>query len=144
MCELDGEMNISPACKDYERFLNELYTLREMIEHQENKKASLAQVMKMIKLEPPKSATVESTPRLTAALDAAKAATERFGVSSVEARLAWEEYEEIAASGLDNAMGISLVDECSLESGQENCRAMEELDRIMPVLQALSLSKQAS
>jgi hypothetical protein len=101
-------------------------------------KASLIDTLKNVKISEPSSAGAKSSPELTKALEEAKAATEKHGISSTEARLAWETYEEIASSGTENAYGINLVEECSVESGQEACRAMEELERVMPILLALS------
>lgn len=139
---LDQECSVedtSDACLEYGRFLTELYTLRDSIDDKgPNKKASLADALKMIKLEQPESAKAPTSPELTAALEAAKKATEQHGASSTEARLAWETYEEIASSGIDNAIGINLAEECSIESGSDACRAMEELERVMPVLLAIS------
>lgn len=133
---------VSPKCEDYGRFLDELFTLRDSLgEKESNKKASLAETLKMVKLGKPESATVTSSDELTAALEAAKAATSEHGITSVEARLAWETYEEIASSGLDNAVGINLSDECSVEAGLDACKAMEELQRVMPILLALSSKK---
>ena len=133
---------VSPKCEDYGRFLDELFTIRDSIgEKETNKKASLAETLKMIKLGKPESASVVSSNELTAALEAAKAATSEHGITSVEARLAWETYEEIASSGLGNAVGINLMEECSVEAGLDACKAMEELERVMPILLALSSNK---
>jgi hypothetical protein len=131
------EEEVSAKCEDYEKFLSELYTIRDLLK-EKGQKASLADTLKLIKMTKPEGVKVESSPKLTAALEGAKKATAEFGITSSQARLAWEEYEEIASSGLDNAIGINLEDVCSLESGQEACQAMEALERIMPVLQALS------
>ena len=136
-CEVSEEVSI--ACMDYSRFLDELYVIRDLIgEKGQNKKSSLAETLKMIKLEAPKSATAPKSEQLTAALEEAKAATEQYGITSSQARLAWETYEEIASAGFDNAIGVNLMEECNIESGQEACKAMEELERIMPVLLAIS------
>lgn len=140
-CAVIEDGTMSPSCAEYENFLTELYSLREQFTKKENKKFSLVDTMKLIKIEPPKSASVVSSPELTKALEAAKAATAEHGITSPEARLAWETYEDIAASGLDNAMGVSLTEECSLDAGEEACKAIEELERLMPVLQAMSASK---
>jgi Xaa-Pro aminopeptidase len=125
---------------DYSRFLDELYVIRDLIGDRKpsSKKSSLAQTLKLIQLSPPPSARANSSAQLTAALEDAKSATEQYGIASSQARLAWETYEEIAASGNDNAIGINLLEECSVESGQDACRAMEEMDRILPILLAIS------
>ena len=130
---------VTPKCEEYGRFLDELLTIRDSLgEREPNKKASLAETLKMVKLGQPESKPATSSTELTSALEAAKAATSEFGISSVEARLAWETYEEIASSGLGNAIGINLAEECIVEAGQDACKAMEELERVMPILLALS------
>jgi dihydropteroate synthase len=45
---------------------------------------------------------------------------------------------EIASNSNENAVGVNLLEECSVESGIEACRAMEELQRVLPVLMAIS------
>jgi hypothetical protein len=141
---LDKECEIemaSPECVDYGQFLEQLNVIRSSLDHFENKKRTLKDALKSIQITAGASSKAKSSPKLTEALEAAKKATAEFGVTSVEARLAWEDYEEIASSGLDNAMGVSLADECSLESGQAACQAIEEMDRVMAVLLAVSESK---
>lgn len=137
-----------------------------------DQKKSLIDTLKIIKLEAPAAATAKSSKELTDALEAAKAATAEYGVTSSEARLAWETYEgtriiqilgwincggfkcipypltftcmvsmpltEIASNSNENAIGVNLLEECSVESGIEACRAMEELQRVLPVLMAIS------
>jgi hypothetical protein len=121
--------------------MDELVVLRGLLKEKRETAISLVDVLKEVKIEPPKSVKATSSPELTAALENAKKATADFGVTSPAARVAWEEYEEIASSGLQNSIGISLLDECSLESGMEACQAMETLDQIMPVLQAINFNK---
>ena len=133
----------TPECLDYGRFLDELFILRDsMGETPDKKKRSLADVLKNIKLTQPsdgKAGEYTNKPELDKALAEARAATEKFGITSPEAKLAWESYEEIASSGTENAYGtINLMEECSLESGLEACKAMEELERVLPVLLAIS------
>jgi hypothetical protein len=43
--------------------------------------------------------------------------------------VAWAEVEEIASSGLGNALGTRLDDECLVESAMTACVALEELSR---------------
>jgi hypothetical protein len=138
-CEVD---NPTEACLDYGKFLDELMTVRKLVEQTQNKKsASLVQALQAIQLQTPQGTKVKSSPQLTAALDAAKLATSTHGVTSVEARLAWETYEEIASAGLDNSIGVNLMEECSVEAGADACRAIEELERVLPILLSLELQK---
>lgn len=135
-CEVDAA---SAECQDYGRFLDELYNIQKMMsaQAQDKDKLKLVDVLKNVKLNQPEASKASSSPELTKALEEAKKATAEHGITSSQARLAWESYEEIASSGLDNAMGVSLLEECDVEAGQEACKAIEELDRVMNVLTAL-------
>ena len=141
MSDLD---EMSPECLDYGKFLDELFVLRDVLAADGNnkKKMSLSQVLQNIKLSAPTDGVAgeqSNSPELATALEAAKAATEEHGITSPEAKLAWETYEDIASTGISNAVGINLMEECSIESGQDACKAMEELERVMPVLLAISM-----
>jgi len=128
-------------CVDYGKFLDELYILRDAISPSESaKKSSLVDTLKNIKLTTPTAQASEfsNSPELDKALANARAATALYGVTAPEAKLAWETYEEIASSGTGNSIGVNLMEECSLESGLDACKAMEELERVMPVLLAIS------
>merc|ERR1712238_313768 len=59
--------------------------------------------------------------------------SKQHGNASSESKLAWEEVEELASSGLSNAIGSSLTagEECDLEQAAEACMALEELDRFL-------------
>jgi hypothetical protein len=140
-CDVDATTD---DCKDYGRFLDELKVLRDAIgtpypESSSGKRKSLIDVIKNIKLTPPPSYKTTSSPELTVALEQAKSITASQGVTSPAARLAWESYEEIATAGrMGNAMKISLAEECAVEAGLEACKGMEELERVMAVLLAVS------
>jgi hypothetical protein len=69
-CEVN---EISPKCEEYGRFLDELFTIRDSLgEKESNKKASLAETLKMVKLGKPESSPVVSSSELTTALEAGK------------------------------------------------------------------------
>ena len=144
---LDQECDIeatSPECLDYGRFLDELVVVRDAMAQLDKTKqrVSLVQALQAIRIQAPEGTKVKSSPELTQALDAAKQATSEFGVTSAEARLAWETYEEIASAGYGNAVNVvSLLEECSVEVGADACKAIEELERVMPILLSLDLSK---
>jgi hypothetical protein len=135
-CDVDAA---SAECQDYGRFLDELVNIQKMMATQaeDKKKMGLVDVLKNVKLTKPEAAKATSSPELDNALAEAKKATAEHGITSSEARLAWETYEEIASSGLDNAMGVSLLEECDIEAAQDSCKAIAELDRVMNVLTAL-------
>jgi hypothetical protein len=119
--------------------LDELVNIQSMMSAQadDKKKLGLVDVLKNVKLSKPEAVKATSSPELDAALAEAKKATAESGITSSAARLAWETYEEIASSGLGNAMGVSLLEECDIETAQNACQAIEELDRVMNVLTAI-------
>jgi len=136
-CEVTEEP--SAECLDYGRFLDQLTILRDTMTESSKTKPSLIDTLKNVKIsEPSSSGGAKNSPELEKALLEAKEMTEKKGITSPEARLAWETYEEIASAGTENAYGINLVEECGIESGQEACRAMEELERVLPILMAIS------
>ncbi len=93
----------------------------------------VAAELKAIKLSPPSKKPPPKIPGLWDAKLKARAITQQFGTTSNEAKLAWEEVEEIASSGLENAIGGTLYQEqsCDLIQAAEACMALEELDRFL-------------
>jgi len=91
----------------------------------------VAAELSAIKLTPPERKPAPTIPGLWDAKLKARAMSEQFGLDSTEAKLAWEEVEELASSGLENSMGGMLTDneECDLVQAAEACMALEELDR---------------
>jgi hypothetical protein len=93
----------------------------------------VAAELRAIRLSPP---TKQPAPTIQGLWDAklrARAVTQQCGTQSPEARLAWEEVEEIASSGLENAVGGTLFEEesCNIVQAAEACMALEELDRFL-------------
>jgi hypothetical protein len=88
----------------------------------------LAEELKGVKLATPVSRTaVPAYPAdMKAALAAARSATEEFGVTSSEAKLAWETVEEIAASSTDDEATRAPLDEECLVELIEGCEALEK------------------
>jgi hypothetical protein len=70
---------------------------------------------------------------LVAALEEAKRITAEKGLASNEAKVAWDNVEEIAAAkSLSNALGGSMsADECLVDAAIEACEALEELNRAL-------------
>jgi len=91
----------------------------------------VAAELSAIKLTPPERKPAPTIPGLWDSKLKARAMSQNFGLDSAEAKLAWEEVEEIASSGLENSMGGMLTDneECDLVQAAEACMALEELDR---------------
>jgi len=86
--------------------------------------------MRAIKLMKPEETTAPYNPELQNALVKARAISYQYGNSSEEAKMAWEEVEEIASAGLQNAMGNGYW-ECNIYSAEEACKALDELDRVL-------------
>lgn len=129
-CEAEAP---TEACLEYGQKLEELSAiLRDQGPKIEQIK-SLAREIQAVKLKEAPVAPAADSPALQAALKAAKAVTEKHGISSAEARLAWEDVEEMAAaSSQSNALGGMIGDECLVET-IEACEALEELQRAIHV-----------
>mmetsp|Transcript_12415 Transcript_12415/g.26283 ORF Transcript_12415/g.26283 Transcript_12415/m.26283 type:complete len:262 (-) Transcript_12415:252-1037(-) len=93
----------------------------------------VAAELQAIKLSPPERKPSPKIPGLWDAKLKARATSMQFGNESPESKLAWEEVEEIASSGLQNAVGgnLFLEDTCDLVQAAEACMALEELDRFL-------------
>ena len=86
----------------------------------------LAEDLKGVKLATPESRTTVTTASMKKALAEARSATEKFGVESTEAKLAWETVEEIAASSTDDEATRAPLDEECLVELIEGCEALEK------------------
>jgi hypothetical protein len=133
-CLLEDDGSVSRACEEYHNKLDTLYDLVQQIGPKREYMQKLAEEMQAIKLAVNEGASRpaaggRNSPQLQAALAEAKATEEEFGRNSPEARVAWDNVEEVAAAGLDNAMGPRLDEECLVETAMEACRAIEELKR---------------
>ena len=118
------------ATKEYEANLKTVQRFtKELAGHQKHMN-DVAREMQALKLTPPELRPAPKSKALEAAVSKAKAASEEHGKASPEARLAWEEVEEIAAAGLGNSMGDDMTEECLLETA-EICLALEEVDRFI-------------
>jgi len=102
---------------------------KDLKDHQKHMN-DVAREMQALKLAAPENRPAPKSPQLDAALSKAKAMSAEFGNASKEAKLAWEEVEEIASAGLENAMGEDMTEECLVEAA-EHCLALEELDRFI-------------
>ncbi|KAG7354883.1 CP12 domain containing protein [Nitzschia inconspicua] len=92
----------------------------------------VAAELQAIKLAPPSQKPAPKIPGLWDAKLKARAISQQYGNTSVEAKLAWEEVEEIAAAGLENAMGEEWSEQtCDLAQAAEACMALEELERFL-------------
>lgn len=118
------------ACQEYNKKLVELSQLIEEVEPKMDIVKSLASEISAIKIANPEIKAGADSPTLRKALALAQQATEKYGVDSSEAKLAWEDVEELAAAGTENSMGENLLDECLVEK-IEACEGLEELQRVL-------------
>eukprot|EP00543_Licmophora_paradoxa_P007000 CAMPEP_0202454324 /NCGR_PEP_ID=MMETSP1360-20130828/12091_1 /ASSEMBLY_ACC=CAM_ASM_000848 /TAXON_ID=515479 /ORGANISM="Licmophora paradoxa, Strain CCMP2313" /LENGTH=252 /DNA_ID=CAMNT_0049073619 /DNA_START=40 /DNA_END=798 /DNA_ORIENTATION=+ len=111
--------------------LNMMYQHRMAFQHNDMLMKDVAAELQAIKLSPPEKKPAPQIPGLWDAKLKAKALTQQFGTHSTEARLAWEEVEEIASSGLHNAVRDQHVSQPQLIKAAEACMALEELHRFL-------------
>jgi hypothetical protein len=92
----------------------------------------VAAELQSIKLAPPNKKPAPKIPGLWDAQLKARAMSQQYGNFSTEAKLAWEEVEELASAGLENAVGDSWTEQtCDLAQAAEACMALEELERFL-------------
>lgn len=116
----------------YSRFL-ELKNLSELQKKHIDSVKHVTESIRAIKLAPPKSEKeIVHNPVLDQALADAKEMTEKHGVSSPEAKLAWEAVEQIASNDSSEVTkkAIDADEECLVEM-VEACEALEELNRAL-------------
>mmetsp|Transcript_1709 Transcript_1709/g.2446 ORF Transcript_1709/g.2446 Transcript_1709/m.2446 type:complete len:214 (-) Transcript_1709:243-884(-) len=119
-CEIEEDASQSEICADYEKATAELMASEKIAQLEafhndhENKVDNIdAIVQEMIELSKQAAAAGEfrheDSAEMKKVIDEAEAtalaATKEFGATSKEARLAWETYEDVAASGVYNAVG---------------------------------------
>ncbi|GMI32781.1 hypothetical protein TeGR_g3036 [Tetraparma gracilis] len=129
-CDIESE-----ACVDYHEKVAELEKLIksqtgafERMKKLAGEVYAVPRAVKMVAATP--SSGTKFTPFAATVLETsikeAKAATAKFGATSPEAAIAWEDVEELSSSSNAAAVQPALGDECLLEL-QEACEAMEEL-----------------
>lgn len=125
------EEEVSGACLEYADKLDELKESIKNIAPKMRELHSMADEMQAIKLRVRSSTPGPDSPQLREAVRRAQSVSREMGASSPDAKVAWAEVEEIASSGLSNAMGPRLDEECLVESAMEACLALEELNRVL-------------
>jgi hypothetical protein len=134
--ECDVE-DVDDACKEYDSKVAQLQELMEQYNDKLTKMKTLTKDLSNLKLtvSSAKAEPKKENPALRAAMaeaiSAAKSATSQHGADSTEAKLAWETVEEVASSGLANAMGGRMDQECLVEQATEACKALEELQEAL-------------
>jgi uncharacterized protein (DUF342 family) len=124
------------ACEEYAMKLAELEKMIEATKPTLSALQSMAVEVQKVKLPVPESkdgAKPGASAALLQALEEAKRITAEKGLTSDDAKVAWDTVEEIAAAkSLSNAMGGSLsADECLIDAAMEACQALEELTRAL-------------
>jgi len=126
---------VSEEDQQYDEKMAALAALLEENQAKIYEMKKLAQELQAVKLvDPQKVKTVAApNPMLKKLLAEAKEATEKHGIDSTEAKLAWESVEEAASADSSEVMKPSLEDECLIEA-MEACEALEELGRAISLL----------
>lgn len=93
--------------------------------------SNMAEEIKAVKLSAPDFVAGTPSEELKEAVATAKKLSNTLGVHSPEAKIAWEIVEAIGSAGRSaNALGGMLTaEECLVDSAQEACEALVELDR---------------
>ena len=133
-CDITDE-ELSAKCMEYDEKMENLKSIVGNFEMSKfDQMKALTNELSAIKM------TVESAPKpdspdlreaVAKAMAEAKKITEEKGADSPEAKLAWTEVEEVASSGLQNAFGPRLDEECLVDTAQQACEALEELNRAL-------------
>lgn len=122
---------IAVAAKKYKERLDQLNLRKDgALDEKIREMRAVAEEMRSIRLEEVEPEPAKDSPALRAAVAEAKATSDKFGATSKEARVAWDNVEEIASSGLDNALGGMLEEECWVDVSYA-CEALEEVDRFI-------------
>lgn len=128
-CEIE---NVTKECLEYGEALDELQDLIESTSSPDFAAMELASQVRPLKLQPPATGAGQPSFELENALVEARKITSEQGLTSPEAKIAWEIVEEIAAYGAANALGGPIsVDECYVEAEKEACQALEELHKLL-------------
>lgn len=127
-----SDEQIANAYAELQQTLKMMERRKQAFQQNEQLMKDVAAELQAIKLAPPTKKPAPTIPGLWDAKLRARAMSQQFGNDSTEAKLAWEEVEEIASAGLQNAIGEGLSEEtCDLTQAAEACMALEELDRFL-------------
>jgi glycerol-3-phosphate dehydrogenase len=130
-CAIDEEA-MSAACLEYSTKVEEMEKLLKAQGPAISALASMAANVKAIKLAVPVAPVGTSSPQLLEAMAEARAVTEEKGITSSEAKIAWETVEELASADNSASLGGKMdADECLVDAAMEACAAMEELQRLL-------------
>lgn len=132
----DNSAAFKPAVVDteYEKKVKSLSQMLTKTKDEMDAVKAMADELKGIKLAKPTSGgpiNADTEAALKASLDAARAASEEFGKDSVEAKLAWETVEEVAASASDSEASRAPLDEECLIELIEGCEALEKFKDVL-------------
>jgi len=121
-------------CNDYVAGVEAIAALEDKRPGTNTEKEKIALSVKPVSLSSSSSGgsdSAEVNTALLTALENAKKITAELGITSSEAKLAWEDVEEIASSSTSQATKKPLnLEECEVEK-IEACEALEELDKII-------------
>jgi hypothetical protein len=127
---MEGAASI--ACMEYSKKLDELDEIIKMQKPMLDKMTQMASDIRAVKVAIPEVKKAVSSPELKAALACAQDISKEKGATSPEAKIAWEDVEEIAAASSHSGdMPPSLTDECLVDAAREACEAIEELNRVL-------------
>ena len=117
---------------EYSKKLDELEKIIKVQKPMLDNMTKMATEIRAVKVAIPEVKKSASSPELKAALAEAQAVSKDKGTTSPEAKIAWENVEEIAAAASHSGdMPAPLTDECLVDAAREACEAIEELNRVL-------------
>lgn len=131
--------SMDPTCQDYDAKIAELSEAVEKAKVHLDTMKRVAQEIQVVKIQP---APAQSVPvvseKMSKAIADAKAAGDKYGATSKEAKLQWENVEEMASARENmEVMKPSLDDECLLEM-MSACEALDEMSRVLNLQKSTS------
>jgi hypothetical protein len=130
-CAVDEDA-MSAACAEYSTKVEEMEKLLKLQGPAISALAGMAASVKAIKLAVPVVKSGTSSPELLEAMAEARALTEEKGITSSEAKIAWETVEELASADNSASLGGKMeADECLVDAAMDACAALEELQRVL-------------
>jgi len=135
----------SPKCKEYEEKMQALGALLEENKAKIYAMKTLAQEVQNMKVPVPGSVSTDedqsesvNVALIQELIAGAKEASSKFGADSNEAKLAWENVEEVSSADSNYIATQPTLEEICIVEAVEACAALEELGRVITLTRSES------
>lgn len=122
--------SIDQPCQDYDSKIKELSVAMGNAQIHFDTIKKLGTEIQAIKIPSPPAPQAAGGIDMSKLISEAKLAGDKFGVSSTEAKMAWETVEEIASNDSSEEQKGSLDEECLVEM-MTACEALDEVSRVL-------------